>query len=236
MMSGKLLLFLVITWAILPMMQAKGDLAGALEPDGRKASAASSYHELLNIINEDGLDKMYEVSKMYIERHESLLGEKNPTSTLDAKAYSSAGVIMQLKGDYDRAHEYFGKALEIRESLLGEKHPLTASSFVDIGNILKDKGDLDGGLENFKKALEIDKSVLGEKHPDTAKSYWNVGTLLYAKKDLDGTLEHFKKALVILESALGTDHEETVECRNAIRGVQQKKDAQFSWGRQFWST
>ena len=53
------------------------------------------------------------------------------------------GKVHKLKGDYDKALEYYNKSLAIRLNALGEKHPDVADSYNNIGMVYHAKGDYD---------------------------------------------------------------------------------------------
>ncbi len=68
----------------------------------------------------------------------------------------------------------FQKALITRETVLGEEHPDTATTYNDIAFVYDSKGEYDKALEWFQKALIIRETILGKEHPDTANTYNNI--------------------------------------------------------------
>ncbi len=77
-------------------------------------------------------------------------------------------------GRYDKALSFQKKALEIREEVLGDKHPDIASSYNNMASVYDSQGNYPKALELNQKALKIRETVLGDKHPDTAASYNNI--------------------------------------------------------------
>ena len=63
--------------------------------------------------------------------------------------------------------EYYGKALAIREKVLGKDHPDTAQSYNNIGSMYYQQGKYPEALEYLEKALKICKARLGDDHPYT---------------------------------------------------------------------
>ena len=122
-------------------------------------------------------------------------------------------------GDYDKALDYFGKALEIRESKLGKDHPDTATTYNNIAGVYWAKGDYDKALEFFGKALEIRESKLGKDHTDTATTYNDIATVYRFKADYDKALEYYEKAIRIKESKFGKDHPSTAITYDNIAAV-----------------
>ena len=126
-------------------------------------------------------------------------------------------------GDYDKALEYYGKALEIWESKLGKDHPSTAPTYNNIAGVHYAKGDYDKALEYFWKALKITESKLGKDHPSTAPTYNNIGEVYRVKGDYDKAFKYYGKALEIAESKLGKDYPETAATYSGIALVYQAK-------------
>ena len=138
-----------------------------------------------------------------------LLEELQCPNEIYAFPYNFIGVVYWKLGEYDKALEFYNKALEIRKEVLGEKHTDTAMSYNNIGAVYENLGDYDKALEYYFKALEIYKAVLGEKHRDTANSYNNIGVVYDDLGDYDKALEYHNKALEIREEVLEEDHPDT---------------------------
>ena len=141
-----------------------------------------------------------------------------------ARRYNKIGRVFNNQiGDYDKALEYYFKALEIREKVLDKEHPDIATSYNNIGSVYDDKGDYDKALEYYFKALEIREKVLGKEHPDIATLYNNIGFVYGTKGDYDKALEYHLKALAIKEKVLGEEHPSTATLYNNIGYVYYSK-------------
>ena len=57
------------------------------------------------------------------------------------------------KGDYEKAIESFGKSLAIMFATLGENHPNTTATYMNMGSAFHSKGDYDRALESYGKSL-----------------------------------------------------------------------------------
>ena len=68
------------------------------------------------------------------------------------------------------ALEYYAKALEIRIAALGEKHPVVAVTYRNMGLVYEKKSDKSTALSYYRKALAINKEMLGDGHPETIYS------------------------------------------------------------------
>ena len=58
-----------------------------------------------------------------------LFGERHPDT---ATALNNVGFAYGHKGDYERALEYYERALKIRMDLFGERHPDTATALNNV--------------------------------------------------------------------------------------------------------
>lgn len=144
-----------------------------------------------------------------------------------AAGYDSIARASLEAGNYDRALEYYQKALDIRERVLGKNHPDTAGTYNNIATAHHDKGDDDRALEYYVKALAIFERVLGPDHPDTAQVYHNLGVEYEDKGFYDWALEYYQKALTVREKQLGKDHPDTVETHNSITRVRAKAGSEL---------
>jgi tetratricopeptide (TPR) repeat protein len=138
-------------------------------------------------------------------------------------------MVYDAKGDYDKALEYYGKALEIMESKLGKHHPSTATTYNNIAVVYLAKGDYDKALEYYGKALEIRESKLGKDHPYTAATYNNIAGVHYAKGDYDKALEYYMKAFRILLNTI-KNHPNTISCFQNIALCYQEANMEKDFG------
>ena len=134
----------------------------------------------------------------------------------DAKSYDTAAFKCYQDGNYPKALEFYTKALNIQEKILGKDHPDTALSYNNIGSVYNRMGDYTKALEFYTKALNIREKVLGKDHPDTALSYNNIGYVYSSMGDYPKALEFYAKALNIREKVLGKDHPDTALSYNNI--------------------
>ena len=136
-----------------------------------------------------------------------------------ARLYHRIGWSYNDLGDYNKALEYYEKALKIKESKLGKDDTDTTATYNNIAGVYYAKGDYDKALEFHEKTLIIKESKLGNDHPSTATTYNNIAGVYSAKGDYDKALEYYGKALEISESKLGKDHPDTANTYHNMAGV-----------------
>lgn len=131
-------------------------------------------------------------------------------SSLEEKAYESlltdSSRFYAEYGMYKDAIPRYLKLIDLRESLYGQQHPVTASAYHDIGEIYRNLCDFPAAFEYHKKALDIRKKLLGQKHAETAESYNNIALVYYNLGDYDKASEYIFKAKAIREEVVGNDH------------------------------
>ncbi|GMH87819.1 hypothetical protein TL16_g10971 [Triparma laevis f. inornata] len=96
-----------------------------------------------------------------------VLGEVHK-GTLDT--LNSSGTVCFELENYEKALEYFEKALKGKEKKIGKVHPETLRTVMSMGAICMNLRDFGEAKELFKRALEGYEAQLGKDHGDT-KTY-----------------------------------------------------------------
>jgi len=133
-----------------------------------------------------------------------------------ANLYHKGGFGFSYQGHYKRAQEWYKKALDIIENVLGIDHPSTATTYNNIASVYNSQGEYAKALEWYKKALDIIENVLGKDHPYTATTYNNIALAYSSQGEYAKALEWNNKALDIREKVLGEDHPDTATTYNNI--------------------
>src|SRR5205814_2374762 len=88
---------------------------------------------------------------------------------------------LDAQGKYAEAGEGYRTAPALYKKLLGEEHPLTATSYNHLANNLSAQGKYAEAEVGYRRALALRRKLLGEEHPDTATSYNNLAFNLNAQ-------------------------------------------------------
>ena len=155
-------------------------------------------------------------AKEIYQRLLSLCEETFGYNKQTASSYNNIGNVCGITGDYNKALDFYNKALEIQEKVLGEEHSDTTCSYNNIGNVYNDLGNYDKALKNHNKALEIRKKILGEEHTDTASSYNNIGNVCNNLGNYDKALKNHNRALEIYKKVLSEESSDTAMSYNNI--------------------
>lgn len=159
-------------------------------------------------------------TKVLIERALRLF-EQGQTTDDELKA----NILNDLGGCYRNllepqiALDYFSRALEIRQSAVGDYHADTADSFNNIAVAYNDLGKHARALEYHKRALEIRLKILGERHPETARSYRNIGSCYAWLREYEQALEQAEKGLSLILDLHGQQHPSVAHALDVMRSI-----------------
>ena len=93
-------------------------------------------------------------------------------------------------GDYDKALEYYLKAMEIREKVLGEDHINTVYSYNDIAWTYHLLGKYDDALSYVEKAVKVSL--------DDAHIIYTLATVYQGLGRYDEAMEQFELCLKLI--------------------------------------
>ena len=147
------------------------------------------------------------------------LNENNREDVDVGALFNNMAGVYNNQGNYEKALEYFGKALAIRERVLGTEHPDTAVTYNNIASVFRTQGEYKKALEYFEKALAIREWVLRTEPPDMAVTYNNMAGVYKDLGEYKKALEYYGKALAIKERVFGNEHPSTTVTYNNMAGV-----------------
>ena len=142
---------------------------------------------------------------------EKLYGLKNIEET--AVAYGNLGVVYEKNSEYDKALEWFKKALEIYQET-DCTHPKIAVSYNNIGTAYLRQGEYDQALNWHLKSVELCET-LGEENLIVSAAYNNTGLNYEELGEYSKALVWFQKALSVNKKIFGQEHASTATvCHN----------------------
>ncbi len=129
---------------------------------------------------------------------------------LQAQMMNVMGTVYFNLGLYGEAHPLFARALQIRRTVLGVKHPDTLNSMNDLGTTFDEEGRYPEAEKLHRQVLEIRRQVLGPEHADTLASLNNLANTLGEQGRYADAEKLIRQALEIERRVFGPDNKNTV--------------------------
>jgi len=109
-------------------------------------------------------------------------------------------------GEYARARQLFGRALELTKAARGGLDPATGTAYSDLGAAAAALNDWEAARLSHEAALAIRRQALGDAHPDVAASLHNVGVVLRELGELAAAERCHREAVQIWRATFGPAH------------------------------
>jgi tetratricopeptide (TPR) repeat protein len=103
------------------------------------------------------------------------------------------------------------RALAIERSVLGPRHPETATTQANLAGVLLDANAVDESQQLIAEALEILEQTMGKDHPRVAISATILAHGVRAQGDFVHAEQNYRRALAIDQRAYGPTHGQTLE-------------------------
>lgn len=168
-----------------------------------------------------GLGKYEEALVYQLEALEIFRKVKGETSTEVAQLLHSCGTS-QIHGktkDNTVARSNFEQALAIRRKILGDNHPDTAETLLELGKLAGEMGDKAQAREFLDQAAASYKTTLHKNIPRSVGSLLILGHAYQLLGDLAAEQACYEQALAIRKNLSGDDHFDTVEIRLRLASV-----------------
>jgi len=135
---------------------------------------------------------------------------------LQAHMMSVMGDVYDDLGLYPRAESLLTRAVEIRQGVLGSKHPDTLASKRLLGWVLQEEGRYAEAEKLQRETLEDDRRVLGSDHPDTLSSINSLAGTLYGERRYVEAENLYREAFDVRRRVLGPDDPSTLSSMNSL--------------------
>ncbi|MEQ8475918.1 CHAT domain-containing protein [Fulvivirga sp.] len=153
------------------------------------------------------------IGEIYLRKGRNDLAEEYFTKALEgaqskekrASALNNLGIVFWNGGHAEKAKEYILEALEIRKSVFGENHELTAASYNDLGLVISNI-DIDKSLTYYESAHKIYQQVLGDKNEKTAQALINIGISYRSLEFFGDATNNFNDALKLWKELYPNGH------------------------------
>jgi CHAT domain-containing protein/Tfp pilus assembly protein PilF len=137
--------------------------------------------------------------------------QEPPAALTDAQQAFEEGLRLKTAGQYEQAVPLIERALKLRETVLGERHPAVASCQNVLGVIHQLRGQYTQAEPHLRRALSLREELLGPNHPEVAASLCDLASL-YTDQGLYAQAQPLhERALQIREQTLGPSHPDVAE-------------------------
>jgi len=123
-----------------------------------------------------------------------------------AAALSQRVKRMYSQGQYREALDAAREVVAIRGKLLGESHPVYATSLHNLAFLYQSMGDSARALPLYEQARALTRKALGESHPAYATSLNNLAALYESRSDYAKALPLLEQARALNKQVLGESH------------------------------
>lgn len=141
-----------------------------------------------------------------------------------AECYNTKGLIDWIRGNDEKALEYFNQSLTLRKEAEEFGTAAVAGVYNNIG-LVYSGFDLDESQHYYEMALEIYKHVYHDNHPTLAVAYSNLGQIYRKQQIYNTSLVHYEKALAIWDALYPDVHPNKAFVYSSIAQVFQDKKA-----------
>jgi tetratricopeptide (TPR) repeat protein len=170
------------------------------------------------------LGQAYESHINYVKAEQAyqealkIYSDLNQSSQKSAVLNNLAG-IYQAQGQYEEAEPLYQKALLIRKEMLGDQHPLIATSLNNLAGIYQAQGRYEEAEPLYQKALVMRKNLLGDRHPFVASSLHNLAGIYYSQGQYEAAEPLARQALALKQEVLGDEHPDIASSLNNLAAL-----------------
>ncbi len=108
----------------------------------------------------------------------------NPNDEEIACIYFNFGRAYRMKGDFDRAVEYYTRAYELHDKARPKRLASAAKALNGLGVTLGEQGDQEKAIEHFKKALKFLHKSVQQNHIDVAGTLINLSSIYCERQEV----------------------------------------------------
>jgi tetratricopeptide (TPR) repeat protein len=193
---------------------ATGDYAGAvselerglalLDPDDRNMRAiATMENNLCHSLRRLGrLDEAEAACQRSLELRSIALGPNHPET---GRTLVGLGNVLNERGDYAGAIEYYERALTLLTAAFGERSPHLLEALVNLGNVADTFGDHARAELALSRALAIQRRELAADHVTLSATLLALGLLDLGRDRRLLARLRFEEALALRQLKLGAD-------------------------------
>lgn len=166
----------------------------------------------LHLLAAEAMEKLYQEDENTLNEHAEEIAihfHKAEDEITAAKYYDMAGVYFTKNYNFDDAEKVLQMGLDIREVILGNRHPDTAATLNNLASLYGAQGENDKAEQLLLRALKISEDYFGNDSIDNSGFLHNLASVLDDLGKYEQAELFYLKALTIREKILGIEHPET---------------------------
>lgn len=150
--------------------------------------------------------------------------ERTDEATLAEADRLEQQVIQFLQqGKYGEAVPLAQQVLDIRERILGDRHPAVATGLNNLAELYRLQGNHADAEPLYQEALEIYRQVLGDRHPNVAAILKNLADLNQDQGNYAIAESLYQQAIEISRQTLGDQHPQVATGLNNLANLYQEQ-------------
>jgi len=138
-------------------------------------------------------------------------------------AINNYSILLSSQGKFREAEPLCIQSLELRRTLLGDRHPMSLTALHNLGDLYLGQNRLINAEPLLLKCLDLMTQVLGIDSPSTLISMNTCATLYTKQKKYDAAETLLVKCLNLRKQVLGDFHPETLKVQNDLIRVRELK-------------
>ncbi len=144
---------------------------------GRTHPAVAAVYVNIGLLYMRQGGKKFEAAKVLNKAKQLCDTSKGSDRLALADILHNLGCIEDQNGKLADAMALYSRSALIRSKLLGDQHPLVATTYSNMGQVLRDQMKYAEALEHHLKALAARESAFGSDHLDTAESCYFIACI-----------------------------------------------------------
>ncbi|KAI9700241.1 MAG: hypothetical protein M1836_002255 [Candelina mexicana] len=141
------------------------------------------------------------------------------TPTPIAQSSRPKSFILKDEGRCDEAEELTVQVMETNKKVLGEEHPDTLTSMINLAWMYFNQGRCKEAEELIIQVIKTNKKMLGEEHPDTLTSMANLARIYSKQGRWKKAEELMVQVMGLNKKMLGKEHSDTLSSMNDLVSI-----------------
>ncbi len=214
-----IIVFLLITGVAAVVWQAN---IASMQRDKATLEVAKSnqvnkfLNEILSSVDPSKEGKDVKVVEVLDKASKKINTELKNQPEIESEIRTTLGITFQNLGLYDQGIIQLGRALQLKDSVLGINNIETAMSFKNLALVYHYKGNLDTAKYLYEKSIEILRKLVKPPNSKIAEALNDYGTLQMDLSKYKDAKKSFEESLVNYINVYGKEHKDVASTYNNL--------------------